>query len=253
MQAATCERQADNVSRRQNAVMLVRKMPETRTSKRRLQRTATGDCAMVTERCNATLDKSAKVNTCKRRLRRTANRDCAAPTERCKATQDEAILNARVCAEQQAAIVPHRLNAVMLARMSSKNKNFARSDGAARQAAIVPRRTNADRHQALRPQCVPASEVAQDTTDKKGVPITSSSAAIAADPHGCSLHHAFFGLLDAAGTDTSSRHHCLPCKLSQERLSSCHVPACEELQALGVQSHPTKEAQAEAPELDRQA
>eukprot|EP00446_Apocalathium_sp_SHHI-4_P066793 CAMPEP_0177521076 /NCGR_PEP_ID=MMETSP0369-20130122/47994_1 /TAXON_ID=447022 ORGANISM="Scrippsiella hangoei-like, Strain SHHI-4" /NCGR_SAMPLE_ID=MMETSP0369 /ASSEMBLY_ACC=CAM_ASM_000364 /LENGTH=136 /DNA_ID=CAMNT_0019000483 /DNA_START=629 /DNA_END=1036 /DNA_ORIENTATION=+ len=88
---------------------------------------------------------------------------------------------------------------------------------------------------------------------KKGVPITSSSAAIAADPHGCSLHHAFFGLLDATGTATSSRHHCLPRKLSQERLSSCHVPACEELQALGVQSNPSKEAQAEAPELDRQA
>mmetsp|Transcript_76858 Transcript_76858/g.216054 ORF Transcript_76858/g.216054 Transcript_76858/m.216054 type:complete len:222 (+) Transcript_76858:272-937(+) len=50
-----------------------------------------------------------------------------------------------------------------------------------------------------------------------------------------------------------SRHHCLPRKLSQERLSSCHVPACEELQALGVQSNPSKEAQAEAPELDRQA
>eukprot|EP00445_Apocalathium_hangoei_P060414 CAMPEP_0204090572 /NCGR_PEP_ID=MMETSP0360-20130528/188969_1 /ASSEMBLY_ACC=CAM_ASM_000342 /TAXON_ID=268821 /ORGANISM="Scrippsiella Hangoei, Strain SHTV-5" /LENGTH=101 /DNA_ID=CAMNT_0051039835 /DNA_START=592 /DNA_END=894 /DNA_ORIENTATION=- len=101
--------------------------------------------------------------------------------------------------------------------MKPQGQIHARGDGAERQAAIVPRRTNADRHQALRPQCVPASEVAQDTTDKKGVPITSSSAAIAADPHGCSLHHAFFGLLDATGTATSSRHHCLPRKLSQER------------------------------------
>jgi len=113
-----------------------------------------GDCATPTERSNASLDKAAIEHTRKRRLCRTASRDCATPTERCWDNQDGATFKTRDCAERQA--VPHRLNAVMLARIRPQWKIHARGDGAERQVAIVPDRENAHRHQSLKPHSVPA-------------------------------------------------------------------------------------------------